>query len=58
MKVFIRDLSLINGRGGATKREGEQVKFYPHEKRGGRKAFSHAEVGGGGKQSFGVVFTQ
>ena len=33
-----RDWSLIMGRGGATKREGGHVKFYPYEK-GGRKKF-------------------
>ena len=32
------------------------MKFYPYEKRGGGKTFSHAE-GGGGTNSFGVVFT-
>ena len=32
------------GRGGATKREGGHVKFYPYEK-GGGKSFSHAEEG-------------
>ena len=31
------------------------MKFYPYEK-GGRKSFSHAEGGGGGITSFGVVF--
>ena len=41
----LRDWSLITGRGGgATKREGGHVKFYPYEK-GGRKSFSHAEGG-------------
>ena len=33
-------------RGGATKREGGgHVKFYPYEKGGGGKSFSHAEGG-------------
>ena len=43
----LRDWSLITGRGGgATKREGVQVKFYPYEKGGGGgKSFSHAEGG-------------
>ena len=36
--MIIRDWSLITGRGGATKREGGHVKFYPYEK-GGRKIF-------------------
>ena len=32
--------------GGATKREGVHVKFYPYEKGGGgRKSFSHSEGG-------------
>ena len=32
--------------GGATKREGGHVKFYPYEKGGGgRKSLSHAEGG-------------
>ena len=31
------------------------MKFYPYEKGGGRKSFSHAE-GGGGIKSFEVVF--
>ena len=51
----LRDWSLITGRGGATKREGGHVKFYPYEK-GGGKSFSHAKRGG--KKSFGVVYTQ
>ena len=34
----VRDWSLITGRGGATKREGGHVKFYPYEKVG-RKRF-------------------
>ena len=37
--VEVRDWSLIPGRGGgATKREGGHVKFYPYKK-GGRKKF-------------------
>ena len=45
--LLIRDWSLITGRGGATKREGGggHMKFYPCEKGGGRKKFSHAEGG-------------
>ena len=44
---MFRDWSLITGRGGATKREGGHVKFYPCEKGGGggRTSFSHAEGG-------------
>ena len=45
------------GRGGTTKREVGHVKFYSHEK-GGGKSFSHAEGVGGDTTSFGVVFTQ
>ena len=36
--MLFRDWSLITGRGGATKREGGHVKFYPYEK-GRRKKF-------------------
>ena len=55
----IRDWSLITGRGGggATKREGGHVKFYPYKKGGGDgNSFGHAE-GGGGHKKFSVVFT-
>ena len=42
----LRDWSLITGRGGATKREGGHVKFYPYKKGGGGgKSFSHTEGG-------------
>ena len=41
----IRDWSLITGRRGATKWEGGHVKFYPYEKGGGQKGFSHVEGG-------------
>ena len=45
MRPAFRDWSLITGRGGgATKREGGHVKFYPYEK-GGGKGFSHSEGG-------------
>ena len=44
------------GEGGATKREGGHVKFYPYEKGGGGKSFSHSE--GGGTKSFGIDFTR
>ena len=43
--AMVRDWSLITGRGGATKREGGHVKFYPYEKGGSGKSFSHAEGG-------------
>ena len=33
------------------------MKFYPYEKGGGGKSFSHAE-GGGGTKNCGVVFTR
>ena len=39
-----------NGRGG-------HMKFYPYEKVGEWKSFSHAEVEGA-QEVFGVVFTQ
>ena len=35
--LYLRDWSLITGRGGATKREGGHVKFYPYEKGGHNK---------------------
>ena len=39
LNLKFRDWSLITGRGGgATKREGGHVKFYPYEK-GGQKNF-------------------
>ena len=42
----IRDWSLITGRGGGGyKMGGGHVKFYPYEKEGGAKSFSHAEGG-------------
>ena len=50
-----KGLVINYGEGGATKREGGHVKFYPYEK-GGGKSFSHAKRGG--KKSFGVVYTQ
>ena len=37
-ECLVRDWSLITGRGGATKREGGHMKFYPYEK-GGREKF-------------------
>ena len=52
---LIWEWSLITGRGrgGATKREGGQVKFYPYEKGlGGPKSFSHIKGGGGGHKTF------
>ena len=42
---FPKGLVTNYGEGEATKREGGgHVKFYPYEKGGGRKSFSHAEV--------------
>ena len=41
--------------GGATKREGGHVKFYPYEKRGAEKVLA---IPKGGTTSFGVVFTR
>ena len=42
----IRDWSLITGRGGLQNvRGGGHVKFYPYEKGGGGKSFSHAKGG-------------
>ena len=34
------------------------MKFYPYERGGGGNRFSYAEGGGGGTNSFGVVFMQ
>ena len=46
MFFWVRDWSLIMGRGGAIKREGGgHVKFYLYENGGGGKSFSHAEGG-------------
>ena len=45
MISLLRDWSLITGRGGATNGRGGHVKFYPYEKGGGGKSFSHAERG-------------
>ena len=36
--IFVRDWSLITGRGGLQNGRGGHVKFYPYEK-GGRKKF-------------------
>ena len=41
------------GGGGATKREGRHVKFYPYEK-GGTKSLSHAK--GGHKLFWGSLY--
>ena len=38
-------------------RGGGHVKFYPYKK-GDRKSFSHAKMGGGGTHSFEAVFTR
>ena len=51
---FIRDWSLIMGR-GATKREGGHVKFYPYEKRGWAEKFV-AMLQSGGHNKFRAVF--
>ena len=48
--LVVRDWSLITGRGGLQNGRGGHVKFYPHEK-GGGKSFSHAE--GGAQKVFG-----
>ena len=61
MMHILRDWSLITGRGGATKREGGHVKFYPYEKGGGGGAenvLAMLNRGGGGTKGFGVVFMQ
>ena len=52
----LRDWSLIMGMGGLQNgRGGGHVKFYPYEKGGGGKSFSHAD---GGTNNLWVVFTQ
>ena len=39
-RTFLRDWSLITGRGGGLQNgRGGHVKFYPYEKGGGRKKF-------------------
>ena len=40
----VKGLVTNYGEGGATKREGGHVKFYPYKKEGG-KSYSHAEGG-------------
>ena len=47
----VRDWSLITGRegGGYKTGVGGHVKFYPYERGGGGKSFSHAEGGGAQK---------
>ena len=53
-KFQIRDWSLITGRGGATKREGGHVKFYPYEKGGAEKVL--AMLKGGHKKFWGSFY--
>ena len=48
------DWSLITGRGGATKREGRHVKFYPYEK--GVKEKVLAMLKGGHKKFLGSSY--
>ena len=44
--TVIRNWPLITGRGGGLQNgRGWHVKFYPYEKGGGGKSFSHAEGG-------------
>ena len=47
MRVQLRDWSLITGMGGGGVQNGRgvYVKFYPYEKGGGGKSFSHVEGG-------------
>ena len=47
---ILRGWSLITGRGGATKREGGHVKFYPYEKGGAENVL--VMLKGGGAQQF------
>ena len=54
-KNVIRDWSLITGRGGATKREGGHVKFYPYEMGRGGVEQVLAMLKGEGTTSLGVV---
>ena len=53
---MLRDWSLTTGRGGATKREGWHVKFYPYEN-GGPTSFSQAKRGGGAHKVFGGFYS-
>ena len=58
IKLYLRDRSLITGR-GYTRDEGGKLSFTPKEKKkGGGGSFSHAEGGWGVTKSFGVVLTQ
>ena len=45
LPFVLRDWSLIKGMGATKREEGGQLKFYPYERRKGRKSFSHAEGG-------------
>ena len=54
----LRDWSLITGRGGGLQNgRGGHVKFYPYEKGGAENVLAMLK-GGGGTNSFGVVFTR
>ena len=55
LSIFM-DWSLIMGRGGATKREGGHVKFYPYEKRGGGGRKVLAILKGGHKKFWGSFY--
>ena len=54
--LLIKGVVTNNGKGGGLQngRGGGQVKFYPCEKGGGGKCFSHAE-GGGAHNVLGLV---
>ena len=51
MTMLIDKGLVTNYGGGATKRKGGHVKFYPYKK--GRGSFSYAEGGGGHKRFWG-----
>ena len=58
MRWAIKGLVTNYGEGGATKKDGGHVKFYPYEKAGGggvRKSLSHAE--GGHTTFWGSLYT-
>ena len=52
---FLREWSLITGRGGLQNGRGGHVKFYPYEKGGAEKVLAILK---GGTKRFGVDFTR
>ena len=55
--IYLRDWSLITGRGGYKMGGGGHVKFDPYEKGGAEKLLAMLK-GGGDTKCFGIVFTR